>query len=64
MRIESMVKQINADLRPIRPRSIVREAAILIVLGLVELAAFLAMGFMRPDMPISLAAPSFWWKLA
>jgi hypothetical protein len=64
MRIESLVEQLSADLRPIRPRSIVREAAILIVLGLVELAVFLAMGFMRPDMPTAMAAPSFWWKLA
>ena len=64
MRIESLVERLSADLRPIRPRSILREAAVLFILGLVELAAFLAMGFMRPDMPVAMAAPSFWWKLA
>jgi hypothetical protein len=64
MRIESLVEQLSADLRPIRPRSILREAAVLFILGLVELTAFLAMGFMRPDMPVAMAAPSFWWKLA
>jgi hypothetical protein len=64
MRIESLVERLSVELRPIRPRSIVREAVMLIVLGLVELAVFLSMGFMRPDMPIAMAAPSFWWKLA
>jgi hypothetical protein len=29
----------------------------------VEVAAFLGMGFMRPDMPVAMEAPSFWWKL-
>ncbi|WP_284944282.1 DUF1109 domain-containing protein [Acidisoma cladoniae] len=64
MRTESLVERLSRDLRPIRPRKILREAAILIALGLVELAAFFAMGFMRPDMPTAMAAPSFWWKLA
>jgi hypothetical protein len=64
MRIEALIERLSEDLRPVRPRSILREAAILIVLGLVELATFLAMGFMRPDMPDAMAAPSFWWKLA
>ncbi len=36
----------------------------LLVLGIVELGLFLAFGLMRPDMPMAMRLPSFWWKLA
>ena len=35
-----------------------------LLLAVVEVAAFLGMGFMRPDMPMAMETPSFWWKLA
>ena len=60
---ESLIERLSRDLRPVRPRSILREAALLLLLGVVEVAAFLSMGFMRPDMPAAMEAPSFWWKL-
>ena len=46
-----------------RRRSMAREALLLLLLAAVEVAAFLGMGFMRPDMPVAMEAPSFWWKL-
>ncbi len=46
-----------------RRRSIAREALLLLFLGVIEVATFLGMGFMRPDMPVAVEAPSFWWKL-
>jgi hypothetical protein len=64
MRTESLVDRLSQDLRPVRRRNIAREALLLLLLGVVEVAAFLGMGFMRPDMPAAMAAPSFWWKLA
>jgi len=64
MRTESLVDRLSQSLRPVRPRSIGREALLLFVLGAIEVAAFGAMGFMRPDMPKAMATPSFWWKLA
>ncbi|WP_158929411.1 NrsF family protein [Acidisphaera sp. S103] len=64
MRTDSLVDRLSQDLRPVRRRNIVREALLLLVLGVVEVAAFLGMGFMRPDMPMAMDAPSFWWKLA
>jgi hypothetical protein len=63
MRTESLVDRLSQDLRPVRRRSLMREALLLLFLGAVELASFLGMGFMRPDMPVAMEAPSFWWKL-
>jgi hypothetical protein len=39
------------------------DAIALVVLGAVELGLFLALGLMRPDMPMAMHLPSFWWKL-
>jgi hypothetical protein len=64
MRTESLIDRLSQDLRPARRRSIVREALLLLLLGVAEVAAFLGMGFMRPDMPVAMEAPSFWWKLS
>jgi hypothetical protein len=36
----------------------------LLVLGIIELGLFLALGLMRPDMSMAMHMPSFWWKLA
>lgn len=62
MRTESLVDRLSQELRPVRRRSITREV-LLLVLAVVEVAAFLGMGFMRPDMHAAMGAPSFWWKL-
>jgi hypothetical protein len=64
MRTDSLLDRLSQDLRPVRRRSILREALFLLLLGAVEVAAFLGMGFMRPDMPMAMEAPSFWWKLS
>jgi hypothetical protein len=63
MRTDALIDRLSGDLRPVRPRSILREAAILAVIGITEVIGFLSMGFMRPDMPAAMHAPSFWWKL-
>ena len=63
MRTESLVDRLSQNLRPVRPPSIKRDALVLLLLAIVEVAAFLGMGFMRPDMPAAMEAPSFWWKL-
>jgi hypothetical protein len=64
MQTDSLVDRLAQKLQPVRPRSIRREALLLLLLGAVEVAAFLGMGFMRPDMSVAIEAPSFWWKLA
>jgi hypothetical protein len=63
MRTESLLDCLSQDLRPVRRRSIVREALLLLLLGVVEVAIFLGVGFTRLDMPVAMEAPSFWWKL-
>ena len=63
MLTESLVDRLTKDLRPVQRRSIMREALLLLLLAVVEIAAFVGMGFMRPDMPMAMEAPSFWWKL-
>ena len=63
MRTEFLVERLSRELRPVRPRSILSETGLLLLLGVVEVAAFLSMGFMRPDMPKAMEVPSFWWKL-
>jgi hypothetical protein len=63
MRTDSLVDRLSQDLRLVRPRNIKWEALLLLLLGAVEVAAFLGGGFMRPDMPVAMGTPSFWWKL-
>jgi hypothetical protein len=63
MRSDSLIDRLSGDLRPVRPRVILREATILAGLGITEPVVFLGLGFMQPDMPAAVHAPSFWWKL-
>jgi hypothetical protein len=63
MQTDSLVNRLSQALRPIRRRSVKREAMLLLLLAILEIAVFLGMGFMRPDMPMAMEAPSFWWKL-
>ena len=54
MRTDSLVDRLSQDLRPVRRRNVAREALLLLLLGVVEVATFLGMGFMRPDMPMAM----------
>jgi hypothetical protein len=64
MRTDALLDQLASQLKPVRRRSTLRQGALLLGLGALELGIFLAMGFMRPDMPDAMDQPSFWWKLA
>ena len=63
MRTDTLADRLTENLQPVRRRSVVREVLLLLALAIVEIAAFLGMGFMRPDMPMAMQVPSFWWKL-
>lgn len=62
MQTETLIDTLVADLGPVRPRSQTREAMLLGGLVLVEVALFIWLGNMRPDMPLAVATPAFWWK--
>ena len=63
MRTDALLEQLTSQLKPVRRRSALWQGALLLGLGAMELGIFLAMGFMRPDMPDAMGQPSFWWKL-
>jgi hypothetical protein len=60
---EQLVDRLVGDLKPVRRRSVARDAMTLLLVGAIELALFLGMGLMRPDMPTAMEQPTFWWKL-
>ena len=60
---DQLVNRLVADLKPVRRRNAATEAVLLALAGAAELALFLGLGFMRPDMPMAMEQPSFWWKL-
>jgi hypothetical protein len=63
MQTDSLIERLVNELKPVRLRTIWTDAIALIVLGVVELGLFLALGMVRPDMPMAMHLPSFWWKL-
>jgi hypothetical protein len=64
VRTDPLIDRLSSELKPVRRRTALRDAMALVVLGAVELGLFLALGLMRPDMPLAMHLPSFWWKLA
>jgi hypothetical protein len=60
---DHLIDRLVGDLKPVRRRKPAREFLALAVLGAIEVVLFLSLGMMRPDMPMAMEAPSFWWKL-
>ena len=60
---DPLIDRLARDLKPVRRRTAGKDAALLGLLCLVELALFLGVGPTRPDMPVAMEQPSFWWKL-
>src|SRR5258707_13310713 len=63
MQTDPLIERLVSELKPVRRRRVWTDAMALVVLGAVELGLFLALGMMRPDMPVAIHEPSFWWKL-
>ena len=62
--MDNLTLDLVADLRPVRRRSLTREAAALGCLFTVELALWIATGNVRPDFgQIATTLPVFWWKI-
>jgi len=60
---DALINELAANLAPVQRRSILRETGFIVALGVVELALFLGVGLMRPDMGQAIAFPYMWWKL-
>ncbi len=58
-----LIDRLVAGLQPVRPRTNKRDGLLVAGICVLELALFLLMGAMRPDMPVAMRHPSFWWKL-
>jgi hypothetical protein len=60
---EALIFDLSSELAPVRRRSMMREGALVLALGMVELALFLAMGVMRPDMSHMAGSPYLIWRV-
>lgn len=63
MSSESLIANLSSDLRPVRRRSLLREGALVLALGAAELALFLSLGVMRPDMHHITGSPFLLWRV-
>ena len=63
MSSERLILDLSANLAPVRPRRMLREAALVAALGAVELALALGLGMMRPDMSHMGDSPHFLWRV-
>ena len=61
---EALIFELSSELAPVRRRSMVREGALVLALCAVELALFLSMGVMRPDMSHMAGSPYLIWRVA
>ncbi len=63
MSSESLIANLSSDLAPVQRRSMVREGGLVLALGAAELALFLGMGVMRPDMSHMAGSPYLMWRV-
>ncbi len=61
---DRLIERLAHGLKPVRRRLPLRDAAILIGLGIVEIAIYIWVSGMRPDMPEAMGLMAFWWKAA
>jgi hypothetical protein len=61
---DALISELSSGLEPVRRRSALVEASLVLTVGASELAVFLAVGLMRPDMGQAIGTPYMWWKLA
>lgn len=60
---EALISELTSQLAPVRRRSMMREGALLFALCAVELALFLTVGLMRPDMNQMAGSPFLMWRV-
>jgi hypothetical protein len=60
---DSLILDLAANLKPVKPRNILREAMLLLALAGAEAALILGLGAMRPDMGAMVASSYMAWKI-
>ncbi|SER56441.1 NrsF family protein [Sphingobium sp. YR768] len=63
MSSESLISNLSSDLGPVQRRSMMREGGLVLALGAAELALFLGLGVMRPDMSHMVGSPYLMWRV-
>jgi hypothetical protein len=63
MSYESLINRLSEDLKPVRRRRAGIDLAIVAAICAIELVLFFLMGAARPDMPMMMQQPTFWWRL-
>ena len=63
MSSDSLILDLSANLAPVRPRRMLREAGLVAALCAVEVALFLGLGMMRPDMSHMGHSPYLLWRM-
>jgi hypothetical protein len=60
---ESLIAELSSGLAPVQRRNMLREGGMVLALGALELALFLAFGVMRPDMQHMSGSPFLMWRV-
>lgn len=60
---ETLIAELSSNLSPVKRRNMLREGGLVLVLGAVELALFLALGMMRSDMHHMGGSPFLIWRV-
>ena len=63
MSSDSLIMDLSAQLAPVRRRRMLREAGLVLALGATELALFVGLGMMRPDMSHMAHSPYLLWRV-
>jgi hypothetical protein len=63
MSIDTLIRNLSADLAPVTRRSVPREAAVLAAIGVAQAGLVLSAGATRPDMGQVILAPFMLWKI-
>jgi hypothetical protein len=61
---ESLIDELAAGLKPVRRRRVWVDLVAVALICAAEIIVFFAVGAARPDMPMMMKQPTFWWRLA
>ena len=61
---DRLIDRLSEDLLPVRRRRLSVDIAVIAAICAAELVLFFAARAQRPDMPMQMDQPSFWWRLA